>query len=366
MENDQTPLLSVSDFVAVTNQVFEYSYPSVMIEGEVDSFKVNQNKFVFFNLKDAGASIGCFMMVFALRFKIEDGMKVIIKARPKLTQWGKFSLVVDSIRPSGEGSIKKSFDLMHQKLEREGLFSPERKRLLPKWPRRVALIASNESAGYADFMKIINDRIGGIEFYVYHTAVQGNDAPQQLEEAINRANRAENVADVLVLIRGGGSADDLLAFSDERVVRAVAGSRIPTLAGIGHETDKCLVDFAADVRASTPSNAAYILSQSKDDIRAHAQGVFHGLLPKATQLLKDTEIHTSGLISVLQTRLVEATELQVSRLDHNKKLIESYNPKNVLKRGYAIVRGDRAVGGKIHIEELNSIIEAKVESYEQQ
>ena len=120
------PQFSVSDFIALTNQTLEYAYPSVDIEGEVSSFKVNQGKFVFFDLKDAGASVGCFMMLFQLRVPIEDGMKVVVTASPKLTQWGKFSLTVRAIRPSGEGSLKKSFELLKAKLDKEGLFAPER------------------------------------------------------------------------------------------------------------------------------------------------------------------------------------------------------------------------------------------------
>src|ERR1035437_9385330 len=132
--------LSVSDFIAVTNQTLEYAYPLVEIEGEVASFKVNQSKFIFFDIKDAGGSLGFFMTVWQLRVPIEDGMKVIVTATPKLTQWGKFSLTVKSVRPSGEGALKKSFELLKAKLDSEGLFAPERKRFLPTIPTRIAVI----------------------------------------------------------------------------------------------------------------------------------------------------------------------------------------------------------------------------------
>jgi len=141
------PRLSVSDFIAITNQTLEYAYPIVEIEGEVASFKINQGKFVFFDIKDAGASVGCFMMLFQLRLPVEDGMKVIVTASPKLTQWGKFSLTVKAIRPSGEGSIKKSFELLKAKLDQEGLFAIERKRPLPSIPKHIAVISSAQAAG---------------------------------------------------------------------------------------------------------------------------------------------------------------------------------------------------------------------------
>src|SRR5690606_21236477 len=137
---------SVSDIIALTNQTLEFAYPSVQVEGEVASFKVNQNKYVFFDLKDDGGSIGCFMTVWQLRAGLEDGMKVMVTATPKLTQWGKFSLTVRAVRPSGEGSLKKSFELLKSKLEKEGLFAPERKRTLPEIPRHVAVISSTQAA----------------------------------------------------------------------------------------------------------------------------------------------------------------------------------------------------------------------------
>src|SRR5690606_19970645 len=128
-------------------------------------------------------SVGCFMMVFQLRLPIEDGMKVVITAQPKLTQWGMFSLTVKSIRPSGEGSLKKSFELLKEKLDKEGLFSPERKRPLPRMPQRVAVISSTQAAGYADFMKITSDRWGGGQFDVAQVQVQGEAAPDQMIRA---------------------------------------------------------------------------------------------------------------------------------------------------------------------------------------
>ena len=158
--------LSVSDFIAATNQTLEYAYPSVDVEGEVASFKVNQGKYVFFDLKDDGGTVGCFMSLWQLRVPIEDGMKVVVTASPKLTPWGRFSLTVRTIRPSGEGSLKKSFELLKAKLEKEGLFAAERKRPLPSEPQKVAVISSTQAAGYADFMKIVNDRWGGVQFDV--------------------------------------------------------------------------------------------------------------------------------------------------------------------------------------------------------
>ena len=155
-------VLTVSELRDFVNQTLSYAYPSVVVEGEITGFKINQDKWVFFDIKDASGSLGCFMSLFNLRVPIEDGMKVVIRAAPKVTPWGKFSLTVQSIRPSGEGSLKKSFELLKAKLEKEGLFAPERKRVLPEMPSHIAVISSTQAAGYADFIKILNERWGGV------------------------------------------------------------------------------------------------------------------------------------------------------------------------------------------------------------
>jgi len=357
--------LSVSDFVAITNQTLEYAYPLVEIEGEIASFKVNQGKFVFFDIKDEGASVGCFMMLFQLRVPIEDGMKVVVTATPKLTQWGKFSLTVKAIRPSGEGSIKKSFDLLKEKLDKEGLFAEERKRPLPVIPRRVAVISSPQAAGYADFIKIVGDRWGGLYIDVAAVTVQGNDAPDQIIRALNYFNTQENLPDVIVIIRGGGSADDLSAFNDEQLVRAVAASRVPTLTGIGHEVDMSLCDLAADVRAATPSNAAQLLVPDRREIIRGARVRVQNVLPLLAQTV---ESRRQQLVRDLQTAVDNTTvrlEEQRGRLMQTRRLLEQFDPARVLERGYALVRGELKKGGIIDIETARAIIKARIENYEQ-
>lgn len=358
------PRLSVSDYVAVTNQTLEYAFPSVEIEGEVASFKVNQGKFVFFDLKDAGASVGCFMMLFSLRVPIEDGMKVVITASPKLTQWGKFSLTVKSIRPSGEGSIKKSFDLLKEKLDKEGLFAAERKRRLPVIPRHVAVISSTQAAGYADFIRIIGDRWGGIRIDVAHVTVQGSEAPDQIIRALNYFNTQEVLPEIVVIIRGGGSADDLAAFNDEELVRAIAASRIPTLTGIGHETDVSLSDMAADVQAVTPSNAAQILVPDRQDIIRNVRQRVNSLVPHLLTMAEQIRSHLSGKIESAAGMAERAIEKERERLAQRKRLLNEFDPARVLERGYALIRGELTVGGILDIETSRSIIKARIESYE--
>lgn len=357
--------LSVSDFVALTNQTLEYAYPVVVIEGEVASFKVNQSKYVFFDIKDAGASIGCFMTVWQLRIPIEDGMKVIISATPKLTQWGKFSLTVKAIRPSGEGSIKKSFEMLKAKLEAEGLFAPERKRLLPRIPKHVGVISSTQAAGYADFIKIINDRWGGVKIDVAHVQVQGVDAPDQMIRALRYFNGHEEPPEVIVIIRGGGSADDLSCFNDELFVREIAASRVLTLVGVGHEIDMCLADMASDVRAATPSNAAQLLVPDKAEIIRATRVQVASLLPRLETVIAQCRQSVSASLQEALRYVGAQIQMRQDALAGTRRVLTELDPERVLARGYALIRGGHSPGEHIEIETGKAIIKAEVLSYDE-
>jgi len=363
MEKSANQLIfSVSDFIAVANQTFEYAYPNILIEGEISSFKVNQNKFVFFDLKDSTGSIGCFMTIWQMRVPIQDGMKVIVSAIPKLTQWGKFSLTIKSIRPSGEGALKKSFEILKAKLEADGLFAPERKRQLPRIPEHVAVISSTGAAGYADFIKIIGDRWGGIKVDVANVQVQGESAPDQIIRAINYFNQQEILPEVIVIIRGGGSADDLSTFNDEPLVRAIAASRIPTLVGVGHEIDESLADLAADVRAATPSNAAQILVPDKSEIIRAVRVQVSSLLPRISQIIdQQRQIIRLNLSDAFED-IVRFIDEKSLRIMHLKSILSQLDPKTILARGYALIRGTAKVGVMIEIETNKVIMKAEVKN----
>lgn len=358
MENVQ---LTVSDFVALVNQTLEYAYPTVSVIGEVSEFRVSQGKWVSFKLKDDGAVIDCFMGIYQLRIPLEDGMKVMIVAAPRLNaKWGKFSLNVRAVKPVGEGSIKKSFELLKAKLEAEGLFASERKRPLPRVPTHVAVITSTESAAYADFCKIINERWGGMDIEVAHTQVQGEPAADQIIRAIRHFNSQEKLPEVLVIIRGGGSAEDLMTFNDELLAREIAGSRIPTLVGVGHEVDHSLADMVADRRAATPTNAAEILAPDRNEIirSAHQQATSLGY-----QLAQAIDQHMQRTRDQLQAtfqRIRERLDDHYERLASLRLVISQANPENILKKGYALLRGEQNVGGVIEVETFESLLTAEV------
>ena len=354
-------LLSVSDFVALTNQTLEYAYPVVQVEGEVAEFKVIQNKWVSFKIKDADAIVSCFTSLFSMRTPLQDGMKIIVIAAPRLNNKGFFTLNVKAVKLVGEGSIKKGFELLKAKLEKEGLFAIERKRLLPRVPKNIAVIASTESAGYADFVTIINQRWGGLEVEVAHTQVQGIPAPDQMIRAIHYFNSLEILPQVLVIIRGGGSAEDLSTFNDEPLVRAIAESRIPTLVGVGHEIDHTLADMVSDVRAATPTNAAQILVPDKQEIirTARAQASSVGYL--LTQAIDNYSRQTKETLGMAFQRIQQKLDDTFDRLDVLQVAVAQLNPDNVLRRGYALLRGEQTPGSIIEIDTYTKTITAEVQ-----
>ena len=358
MENVQ---LSVADFVALVNQTLEYAYPTVSVVGEVAEFRVSQGKWVSFKLKGDGAIVDCFTTTFNLRVPLEDGMKVLVVAAPRINaKWGKFSLQIRTVKPMGEGAIKKSFDLLKAKLEAEGLFSPERKRPLPRIPQRVGVITSAESAAYADFCKIINQRWGGLEIEVAHTQVQGDPAADQIIGALRYFNAQECLPEVIVVIRGGGSAEDLQAFNDERLARAIAESRVPTLVGVGHEVDHTLADMISDVRAATPTAAAEILVPDKHEIIRTSHHLAAGA---GRQLATEIDRRLSGVRGSLDEalrRMQQRVESDGERLSALRTAVQQLNPQRVLERGYALVRGEVAAGSTLEIETEKQYITAEV------
>jgi exodeoxyribonuclease VII large subunit len=382
--NDQ--VIGVKEFLSILNETLTFAYPQVTVEGEVSSFKFNQNKWVFFDLKDEDTTMGCFMPKYLLKVEIEDGMKVRVTGGPKITNWGKFSFTARSVQLAGEGELRRAFELLKARLDGEGLFAPERKRQLPEYPETLGLITSGTSAAYSDFMKILNQRWCGLTIRLADVQVQGAPAPDQIVAAINYFNQLARPVDTLVLIRGGGSLEDLQAFNTEAVARAVASSRTPIVVGVGHEVDTSLADFAADIRAVTPTDAARLavpdkrevdralahradrldrlmaehLRESNDQLRhfiATAEK-FLGLPRERTERLtamleRDVSyylgsiVRRSDRIKELQAKLVSrqaaALQLDTQRMNSLVRVLSSFDPKATLRRGYAIVSS----GGRV-------------------
>jgi exodeoxyribonuclease VII large subunit len=358
-------VFSVSEFVSEINALLAFP---VAVEGEVSGFSINQGKWVFFDLKDEkeGAMISCFMTAWNLKVALEDGMRVRIYGSPRIhPKSGKFSVTVDRVEPVGEGALKRAYELMRKKLESEGLFAVERKRAIPRFPEHIGLVASRESAACGDFLRILNNRWSGATVHLYHTQVQGETARAQITEAINFFSTPEAPkVDVLAIVRGGGSLEDLQAFNSEDVARAIFASRVPTVVGVGHERDESIADFVADIRASTPSNAAERIVPDRREIVASIKAYTNRASLRYEAMLVDYQhriiISVNSIFRVLtgQTdrfkNLMSILNVQLGRfgdrLVHYKnavgllsRTVANLNPERLLSRGYAIVRS----GGKI-------------------
>lgn len=347
---------SVTEFLDLANNALRdfWDQNAFVIEGEVTDFRVSRGQWVNFSMKDEEGLLPCFMVAYKLNLSIQDGMKVRVYGYPRIyPKYGKFSFNVDMVELVGEGDLQKALKLLREKLEKEGFFDPERKRVLPRFPQKVALVASTESAAYGDFIRIINERWRGIQIDAYHVLVQGQRAPKSIIQAIEVAQKADY--DALILTRGGGSLEELMAFNDEGLVRALHGSRIPTLVGIGHERDTSLAEDVADVRASTPTDCARRLVPDRADIlyeiSMREQGIaneLHDYLDEKHRLIQNTTSQAINWMTTLREKQSQSEErlrqlalhwfqtLQ-ERVESLTRFCGSFDPTFVLKRGYAYI-----------------------------
>lgn len=331
-------VLSVSDFVAVLNQTLEFAYPSVTIAGELANFRVSKNRWVYFDLKDEMASVKFFGTVYQLPGPLEDGMTLQVRGMPRLHPNYGFSVTIQALQPIGEGTIRRAAALLQAKLEAEGLFDPARKRTIPYAPEHIGLITSSESAAYADFVKILNARWVGMKVELADVQVQGESAPAQIIQAIDYFNQAAEPPEVLVLTRGGGSPEDLAAFSTEQVTRAVAASRIPTLVAVGHEIDTSLAELAADRRASTPSNAAELLVPDKQHVLEQIAARQDQLTSIVQHTIVTQKTGLQNAVIELNGAIKQVLERRSDQLGRQRSLLGALSPQLALRRGYSILR----------------------------
>ena len=350
--------------------------PSIWIEGEVTEFRRRQGwQSVFFTLKDStdGACLSVSMprgRFDGLRLDLADGMTVHVYGRPELYEArGVFQLRALSIEPLGLGAVLAGLERLKRKLATEGLFAPERKRPLPVLPRRIGVLTGNEAAAKRDFVTAVQTRFPAANLLVAQTYVQGQAAPAAIAATLQTLAREPEV-DVIVLTRGGGSFEDLLPFSDERVIRAVAECDVPIVSAVGHEQDSPLCDHAADVRASTPTAAARLVVPDERELRerldtvraALARGAGAALERARSSLTRDRE------------RLDRAPALLVERkragLEGLAGRLRALSPRKTLARGYAIVRTDNGIvysstelesGSRVDVELAEGEFGARVE-----
>ncbi len=261
--------LTVSAFVARLNAAFRSSFPGSWVKGEAGEWRVWSSGHAYFSLKDDAATLPAVMWaddVRRLKFRVEAGMELLAFGRPNFyPPSGKLSFVVSQLEPAGVGALQVAFEQLKAKLQAEGLFAVERKRPLPLLPARIGLVTSRHGAAVRDVLKVLSLRFPNAHVTIYPVAVQGAGAPAEIARAV-RSFSDRLAADVVIVARGGGSKEDLAAFNDEEVVRAVAASSIPTISAVGHEVDVTLTDLAADVRAATPSQAAELVVGRREEL----------------------------------------------------------------------------------------------------
>lgn len=355
-------ILNVSDLTRLTKELLETSFPLFWISGEISNFTRAASGHWYFSLKDDRAQVRCVM--FKGRNSLVDRMPRegdLIEARATVTLYearGDFQLTVEFMQPAGLGRLYEAFEQLKQRLQAEGLFDVSRKQAIPTNPQRIGVVTSPDAAALRDVLTAIRRRYPGMGVVIYPTPVQGKDAAARIAQAIGLADQRQEV-DTLLICRGGGSIEDLWSFNEEVVARAVADCRLPTISGVGHETDFTIVDFVADLRAATPTAAAELacpdqsqlrqqVSQARQSLmrtmqsllRQHAQTpdyLSRRLVSPAQQLQQQTQT-----VKQWQHRLTLAMQQQLHR---QQRLLQSYanslqqlNPHQVLARGYAIVK----------------------------
>ncbi len=312
----QRKIYSVSELSQQVRTLLEKVFPDVWVTGEISNFRAAGSGHLYFTLKDSAAQVRavCFRnQARYLKFKPQDGISVIVRGSLSIYEArGEYQLYVEYLEPAGLGALQLAFEQLKQRLAAEGLFDQARKKPLPLLPRAVGIVTSPTGAVIRDILRILRRRFRNMRVVLYPARVQGEAAAEEIVEGIRTLSRQPAV-DVIIVARGGGSLEDLWAFNEEIVARAIAGSKVPVISAVGHETDFTIADFVADLRAPTPSAAAELVVHRKQDLVAdlrnrahHISQIFRLKLSQARQRL--TELHLHRVFQTLATRLAEKAQ----------------------------------------------------------
>lgn len=362
-------ILTVSEITRQIKFSLERSFPKIWIQGEISNFKRHTSGHIYFTLKDEGAQISATLWrsrVANLLFDPQDGMKVI--ARGAITVYpprGNYQIDVEQLQPLGVGELQLAFERLKKKLSEEGLFDEEHKKPIPEYPERIGIITSETGAALQDIRSVLSRRFPSLELVLAPVRVQGAGAAEEIASAIFEMNRYGGV-DVIIVGRGGGSLEDLWAFNEEIVARAIYDSTIPIVSAVGHEIDFSIADFVADLRAPTPSAAAEMVVRDRSeliDIIANICYTMQGNVDNRVLSLRDRVQNLVASYSFNRPKdLLRESAQRVDELERSlsrtfshlyqltnqryvtmRHSLESLSPKKVLKRGYTIVRKDGKV-----------------------
>lgn len=391
-------IFSVSQVNEYIKALLDQAEPlsALFIRGELSNYKVYPSGHHYFTLKDETGALRCVMFrssAMRLRFRPENGMKVIAFGRITVfPRDGAYQLYCNDLTPDGVGDLHVAFEQLKAKLMQEGLFDPAHKKPLPAFPHRIAIITSGAGAAIMDMLRILGKRYPLSKVLILPVRVQGAEAPAEIAGAIRYANRWK-VADVILTGRGGGSMEDLWAFNDERVARAIYESEIPIVSAVGHEPDVTISDFVADVRAATPSNGAELVAPDREDLHErlqHLQVRMQSAMQRKLHISRQQLENLSGKrtlqspmnyiedkrmtleysrerLTAVSRQMLQGKKEQFVRLTAK---LDALSPLKVLSRGYSVVRNEDgkilqnvselAVGDRIHIDLCSGAVRAEV------
>ena len=362
---DLASAISVSSLVALLQELVEDNFVDVVVRGELSNVSLPASGHCYFTLKDSKAQLRCAMFRGQLRaipFRPQEGMAVFCRARVSIyPQRGDLQLIVESMEPEGVGQLQLAFEQLKDKLQQEGLFADERKQELPHFPKTIGIVTSPTGAAIRDMIHVLRRRTAGLHVLLLPVMVQGDGAARQIAAAIESFNYLPDI-DVLIVGRGGGSREDLWAFNEEVVARAIAASKIPVISAVGHEVDFSIADMVADFRAPTPSAAAEIVAKNRLELERHLDQLELRLATQMKAQLSLMESRLNGLqkrlrppqetirlqqqtLSQLSGRLVQAIQSVISEkqvlLSGLARQLDVLSPLAVLGRGYAIVKNEQ-------------------------
>jgi len=364
VENPAERIYRVSEITSHIKLLLESSFPYIRVEGEISNFRPSSTGHYYFTLKDSEAVLSAVLFrnrIPQLTFKPQDGMRVVAGGQISVyPQRGSYQLICETLERSGEGDILAMLEERKRKLAAEGLFDSSRKKPLPLFPRRIAIVTSPTGAAIRDILQVLRRRNAGIDIVILPTPVQGEGADLSIAAQIQRANLFR-LGEVIIVGRGGGSLEDLLPFSSEAVVRAIAASEIPVISAVGHEIDISLADLAADIRAPTPSAAAEIVSKGREELLHRVVSLKESLMQEMDHRIENIRVLLrqfspenmerlmKNILQPYYFRLDDAKERFI--LEFRKKLedykhrlelastqLHASSPYEVLKKGYSIVR----------------------------
>lgn len=379
--------MTISELTQSIKYTLQTKFSSVFVIGEISNFKTHfSSGHSYFTLKDDNAQIKAVMwrsINSRLNFKPEDGMKVYVWGRITLYEpRGDYQIEVSMMKIEGIGELQFAFEKLKEKLQKEGLFDESKKKALPEYPSKVALITSASGAVVQDFINVAKKRYPCITIVIIESSVQGPGSLLSILKAIDYANKPENEFEIIVLARGGGSLEDLWTFNEEKLARAIYSSKVPVVSAVGHQTDFTISDFVADVRAATPSNAAEIIFKDKNDLlerliqidynlkmymkekveyykqelnRIEKSYVFNRPKDILGQFSMALDEYERKIISLIKSKI----ETKKEKLTNFKKLLVSISPEQTLKRGFTYVtKNEKIVSRKKHLSK-NDILSIK-------